>query len=120
MLLNNYAWSAHNSGLVTHPVGQLKPNRLGLFDMYGNVWEWVQDARLWARPVPVTAVAEDREEPSGILGEFDRNRIGSSCQDNIYGGMSPFGQDSDVSGGGIPGNSPMTGFRIVRTWRPEG
>jgi formylglycine-generating enzyme required for sulfatase activity len=37
------AWFADNSGGKAHPVGQKAPNRLGLYDMSGNVWEWVWD-----------------------------------------------------------------------------
>ena len=43
-LLREYAWYGENfvSG-GTHPVGQKKPNPWGLYDIYGNAWEWVSD-----------------------------------------------------------------------------
>ena len=41
--LDNYAWSARNSGNKAQAVGQKLPNAFGLFDMHGNVFEWTQD-----------------------------------------------------------------------------
>jgi len=54
LLLDRYANSSSNSEGLCRSVGALLPNSFGLFDVHGNVWEWVQDPESVV-PSPVTA-----------------------------------------------------------------
>lgn len=41
--LPDVGWFKDNSAGTTHPVGTKQPNELGIYDMSGNVWEWIWD-----------------------------------------------------------------------------
>ena len=101
-------WHEGNTGGRTHPVGQKGANELGLHDMSGNVWEWVQDC--WNgsyRGAPADGRAWERGECGGRVA-----RGGSwDVQPRNLRAAIRFGSTSGSRINGL-------GFRIARTLTP--
>ena len=62
--LKKVAWFDDNSSSQTHDVKTKQANELGLYDMSGNVWEWVQD---WKGEYPSSAQSNPIGPSSGSL-----------------------------------------------------
>ncbi len=69
--LDAIAWYDKNCDERPHPVGKKKPNGFGLYDMLGNVYEWVQD---WKGTYPGGEVTDPR---GPARGKFRMMRGGS-------------------------------------------
>ena len=124
-MLKNYAWysknppkhkgdaSDPNDPQRTWPVGQLKPNDFGLFDIYGNVWEWCQD-RMREYPSDNTVHEDSEDELLLVSDKVARSR---------RGGAFPYEAAMQRSAGrGTKNAFPIlrrdnVGFRVVRTIR---
>jgi serine/threonine protein kinase/formylglycine-generating enzyme required for sulfatase activity len=112
-LSTKYAWHLGNAHVRAWPVGSLKPNDFGLFDLCGNAWEWTQssyrsypaDSR--ARP------AKDEEEPLAVNDDSLRVLRGGSF--NLQAGFAR----SAVRFALLPSyRSYDFGFRPARTLPP--
>jgi formylglycine-generating enzyme required for sulfatase activity len=105
----HYAWYFMNSENHSWPVGSLKPNDFGLFDILGNVYEWCE-------PFPAgTPLAADRA--GGLPGcELSWAPRGGSftTRAHVESIVASYRKD-DV---GPAQGEPITGFRVARTF-PE-
>jgi formylglycine-generating enzyme required for sulfatase activity len=80
-LLPRYAWYLHNSQDRTWPVGQKRPNDLGLFDTHGNVSTWCQESS-WAYPAgTLEKPVRDKEDGRAVREEEVRVYRNGSCVD---------------------------------------
>ena len=100
--LGEYAWYYGNPDYKTHPIGLKKPNPWGLYDMYGNVKELVQDTvhlNYYGAPTDGSAWEESRD---GLDDLYRVNRGGSwnsdirGCRSASFDYLYIGKRDSDV------------------------
>jgi formylglycine-generating enzyme required for sulfatase activity len=89
-LLPRYGWYLHNAGDRTWPVGQKRPNDLGLFDMHGNVWNWCQEGHGASKHGGGEKPLEDEEDRRELNDDLKRVLRGGSFFDRPSSVRSAF------------------------------
>ena len=105
--LSDMAWYSENSGSTTHPVGQKQANAWGLYDMHGNVEEWVQDKYGYYSS---GAVSDPVSDPVGASSRS--NRV---VRDGGWIVRARYCRSANRSGN-VPSHSyGVLGFRVLRS-----
>ena len=95
-------WFGGNSGGRTHAVGELKSNPFGLYDIHGNVWEWIQDgwiSTFYGEFKEKSAINPAGSFPPGLLGVFrggSWNGPAFRCRSSDRGASAPSSRDLAV------------------------
>ncbi len=108
--LDSMAWYKNNSGGQTHPVGQKQPNGFGLYDMHGNVWEWVED--LFHDSFSYNGAPTDGSAWISGGGKFRVLRGDSWLNGDCRSASRLIGLAPDLSNG-------VVGFRVVAVARTQ-
>ena len=77
--LDRIGWYAGNSGGRLHSVGEKEPNDFGLYDMHGNIWEWVGDVWHDNYEGAPTDGSPWVEKPKGSDRVVTRRLLGQRC-----------------------------------------
>ncbi len=113
LLRTRYAWFLQNSDNHAWPVGQLKPNNFGLFDMLGNVAERCQDA-MATYPPNSAAVLDTSAEPQSSIGATDM----WAFRGGNFGDVDSNIRSARRSANATQDAWALIGFRPARTLRP--
>lgn len=110
--LGQHAWFAGNAEQKTHPGGQKKPSRWGLFDLYGNVSEWcedVYDAKYYG-----ISPKDDPHGPPNTGKDVKRVIRGGSWKSSAEQCRASFRQGEATGDSDACFSTDYCGFRCVR------